>query len=162
MEEHLISLKEKTKQLIDDIGIERAVKYSGNSRAVLVRNYSSSAPDTDRFMNIDDVAALEAHASYPFLTSELAHINGNRVNTFEVLDIDPEDAPDGIIKADKSNPQVVAICNQFALFMYEYQMARADKVITKDETDTLFSKIAEMDIMLVTLKKTLVGILSKP
>jgi hypothetical protein len=160
LEEHLVGLKEQTKQLIDDIGIDLAVKRSGHSKAVVIRNYSTSPRDKDRFISIDDVAALESHASYPFVTSELAKMNGNRVNAHEVLNTDVEDS-DLAINANKFDPQILAICDQFAQLVFEYQMAKADNVITKAEANILFSKTSKMEIALVTLKRTLVGILNK-
>lgn len=160
LEEHLVGLKEQTKRLIDDVGIDLAVKHSGHSKAVVVRNYSTALRDKDRFISIDDVAALETHASYPFVTSELANMNGNRVSTFDALNIDAQDS-DLAIDAKKSDPQIFAICNQFAQLTFEYQLAKADNIITKAEADILFSKISKMEIALVTLKKTLVGILVK-
>ena len=158
LKEHLVGLKEQTKSLIDDIGIELAVKTSGHSKAVVARNYSFSPKDKDRFISIDDVAALETHASYPFVTSELARINGNGVNTSEVRHVNTNET-DLPIEADYFDPKIVAICNEFAQLMFEYQMAKADNIITKAEVNTLFCKISNMEIALVRLKKTLVDVL---
>ena len=158
LEEHLISLKEQTKRLIDEVGIEAAVKHSGHSRAVVIRNFSTSPRDKDRYISIDDVAALEAHASYPFVTSQLAKVNGNRVDTCDSSNTDMSKT-ELAIKADKFDPQIVAICNQFAQLVYEYQMAKADNIITQDEVNILFAKVSSMEVSLITLKKTLVGVL---
>ena len=160
LEEYLVSLKEQTKRLIDEIGIDAAVKHSGHSRAVVVRNFSTSPRDKDRYISIDDVAILEAHASYPFVTSQLAKVNGNRINTCDAINADLTKT-ELAIEAEKFDPQIVAICNQFAQLMFEYQVANADNIITQDEVDILFSKISSMEVSLVKLKKTLVGVLDK-
>ena len=69
-------LKKHTEALVKDVGIEPACELTGKSKATLGRYYSDSDEHADRFMPVDAVAALEAAASYPHVTSALAELRG--------------------------------------------------------------------------------------
>ena len=69
-------VKKHTEALVKDVGIEAACELTGKSKATLGRYYSDSDEHADRFMPVDAVAALEAAASYPHVTSALAEMRG--------------------------------------------------------------------------------------
>ncbi|NCW68633.1 MAG: hypothetical protein EBV86_08690, partial [Marivivens sp.] len=65
-------LKKHTEALVKDVGLEVACRVSGKSKATLGRYYSEAPEHAERYMPVDTVAALEAVASYPHVTSALA------------------------------------------------------------------------------------------
>ena len=69
-------LKKHTEALVKDVGIEAACALTGKSKATLGRYYSDASEHDDRFMPIDVVAALEAAARFPHVTSALADLRG--------------------------------------------------------------------------------------
>ena len=69
-------LKKHTEALVKDVGIEAACTLTGKSKATLGRYYSDASEHDDRFMPIDVVAALEAAARFPHVTSALADLRG--------------------------------------------------------------------------------------
>ena len=95
-------LKRHTEALVKDVGIAAACELTGKSKATLGRYYSDKTEHADRFMPIDTVAALEAAASYPHVTSALADLRGITMSLG-----DPDAASEGGV-----NAEVVALSRQ--------------------------------------------------
>ncbi len=135
-------LKKHTEALVKDIGVEAACKLTGKSKATLGRYYSDADEHADRFMPVDAVAALEAAASYPHVTSALAELRGATLSQ------------DGALRNAKGgvNSDVVTLSQRFAMLMAEYNQAIADGVISINEAKRLLAETVEMQKILIEIK----------
>ncbi|HEV8035556.1 hypothetical protein [Yoonia sp.] len=135
-------LKKHTEALVKDVGIEAACALTGKSKATLGRYYSDSSEHADRFMPVDAVAALEAAAAYPHVTSALAELKG------VTLSYDTERANStGEINAD-----VIKLSQRFAMLMAEYNQAIADGVITINEAKRMLRETTALQQVLLDMK----------
>lgn len=135
-------LKKHTEALVKDVGIEPACKLTGKSKATLGRYYADTDEHADRFMPIDAVAALEASASYPHVTSALAELNGITLS----YSADRKNVEGSI------NTDVVALAQRFAQLMSEYNLSIADGVITVNEAKRMLSETLELQKVLMEIK----------
>ena len=142
MNENYRYLKKHTEALVKDVGVEAACKISGRSKATLGRYYSDAPEHEGRFMPIDAVAALEAEATYPHVTTALAELNGNSVSYNERRN----DTSGGV------NSDVVALSQRFAQLMGEYHVSIADGVISANEAKRLLSETLSLQSILVEMK----------
>jgi len=135
-------LKKHTEALVKDVGIEAACKLTGKSKATLGRYYSDADEHADRFMPVDAMAALEAAASYPHVTSALAELRGATLSQ------------DGSLRNAKGgvNSDVVTLSQRFAMLMAEYNQAIADGVISINEAKRLLAETVEMQKILIEIK----------
>ena len=137
-------LTKHTEALVKDVGIEAACQLTGKSKATLGRYYSDHEEHADRFMPVDTVAALEAAASYPHVTSALAELCGvslsliaERRNTQERANV---------------NSDVIALSQRFAMLMAEYQQSIADGRITVNEAKRLLRETTQLQQVLIEMK----------
>lgn len=135
-------LKKHTEALVKDVGIEAACELTGKSKATLGRYYSDNVEHADRFMPIDAVAALEAAASYPHVTSALAELRGITMS----YDADRKNS-EGEINSD-----VIMLSQRFALLMAEYNQSIADGVITVNEAKRLLRETTALQKVLIEMK----------
>jgi len=142
-------LKKHTEALVKDVGIEAACQLTGKSKATLGRYYSDHDEHADRFMPVDTVAALEAAARYPHVTSALAELRGvslsliaERRNTQERANV---------------NSDVIALSQRFAMLMAEYQQSIADGRITVNEAKRLLRETTQLQQVLIEMKLHLEG-----
>lgn len=139
---HVGYLKKHTEALVKDVGIEAACALTGKSKATLGRYYSDSPEHVDRFMPIDAVAALEAAASYPHVTSALAEIRGITMS----YDADRTNSEGEI------NTDVIKLSQRFALLMAEYNQSIADGIITTNEAKRLLRETTSLQKVLIDMK----------
>jgi hypothetical protein len=139
-------LKKHTEALVKDVGIEAACELSGKSKATLGRYYSDADEHDDRFMPIDVVAAIEAGASFPFVTSALADLRGITLS----YDGERRNAASLGINAD-----VVALSQRFAQLMAEYNQAIADGKISINEAKRLLRETLAIQQVLLEMKLNL-------
>ena len=142
MADHFKYLKKHTEALVKDVGIENACKLAGRSKATLGRYYSDAPEHDGRYMPIDAVAALEAAASYPHVTTALAEINGNSISYSEKRN----DTSGGV------NSDVVALSERFARLMGEYHTSIQDGVISANEAKRLLAETLLLQSILVDMK----------
>jgi hypothetical protein len=135
-------LKRHTEALVKDVGIENACKLTGKSKATLGRYYSDADEHTDRYMPVDAVAALEAAASYPHVTSALAEMRGITLSYNE----DRPNSEGGI------NSDVIKLSQRFALLMGEYNISIEDGVITNNEAKRLLRETTALQKVLLEMK----------
>lgn len=148
MDNDLHPLKMATDALLQDLGLERSAKISGSSLAKLRGYTSSSAERADRFINVRDVAALEAAASRPHVTLLLAKLAGHTIN----LPAPEEDQTPISFSARSRQQEIVRVCEGFRDLMHEYFVANADHAISAEETEALLSAVADLQSTLITLK----------
>lgn len=135
-------LKKHTELLVKDVGIEAACKLTGRSKATLGRYYSNNPEHVDRYMPIDAVVALEAASSYPHVTTALAEVNGNSLNSNE----------DRARNSSSVNADIVALAQRFAMLMGEYNLSIEDGVITANEAKRMLSETLALQKVLVEMK----------
>jgi hypothetical protein len=135
-------LKRHTEALVKDVGIENACKLTGKSKATLGRYYSDADEHTDRYMPVDAVAALEAAASYPHVTSALAEMRGITLSYNQ----DRPNSEGGI------NSDVIKLSQRFALLMGEYNISIEDGVITNNEAKRLLRETTALQKVLLEMK----------
>lgn len=135
-------LKKHTELLVKDVGIEAACKLTGRSKATLGRYYSNNPEHVDRYMPIDAVVALEAASSYPHVTTALAEVNGNSLNSNE----------DRARNSTSVNADIVALAQRFAMLMGEYNLSIEDGVITANEAKRMLSETLALQKVLVEMK----------
>ncbi len=145
-------LKKHTEALVKDVGVEAACELSGRSKATLGRYYSDADEHRDRFMPIDAVAALEAAASFPHVTTALAEINGNSVSYAQRRN----DTEGGV------NSDVVALAQRFANLMGEYHESIQDGIITANEAKRMLSETLALQSVLLEMKLHLEDETQKP
>ena len=138
-------LKKHTEALVKDVGIEAACALSGKSKATLGRYYSDSDEHADRFMPIDTVAALEAAARYPHVTSALAELSGHTISAG--VGTGRNAPPGGGVNSD-----VIALSQRFAMLMAEYQQSIEDGIITVNEAKRLLRETLTLQQVLVDMK----------
>jgi hypothetical protein len=139
-------LKKHTEALVKDVGIEAACELSGKSKATLGRYYSDADEHADRFMPVDVVAALEAAASFPHVTSALADLRGITM------------AYDGTKRNSTSqgvNSDVVVLSQRFAMLMGEYNNAISDGKISINEAKRLLRETLSIQQVLLEMKLNL-------
>jgi hypothetical protein len=137
-------LKKHTEALVKDVGIEAACKLTGKSKATLGRYYSDHDEHADRFMPVDTVAALEAAASYPHVTSALAELGGVSLSLIAERRNAQERA--------NVNSDVIALSQRFAMLMAEYQQSIADGRITVNEAKRLLRETTQLQQVLIEMK----------
>ena len=135
-------LKKHTEALVKDVGIEPACELTGKSKATLGRYYSDSDEHADRFMPVDAVAALEAAASYPHVTSALAELRGITMS----YDDATRNAEGGI------NSDVIMLSQRFAMLMGEYNQSIEDGIITVNEAKRLLRETTALQKVLIEMK----------
>lgn len=136
-------LKKHSEALVKDVGIEAACGLTGKSKATLGRYYSDADEHDDRFMPIDVVAALEAAAKFPHVTSALADLRG------VTLSYDSDAGP----KTDRGvNQDVVALSQRFAQLMAEYNDAIGDGVISVNEAKRMLRETLALQQVLLQMK----------
>ena len=136
-------LKKHTEALVKDVGIEAACVLTGKSKATLGRYYSDHDEHSDRYMPVDAVAALEAAASYPHVTSALAEMKGITLSYSE----DRRNSRSGGVNAD-----VVALSQRFAMLMGEYNQSIEDGVISENEAKRLLRETLALQKVLMDMK----------
>ncbi|ARE83847.1 conserved hypothetical protein [Roseovarius sp. EC-HK134] len=137
-------LKKHTEALVKDVGIEAACQLTGKSKATLGRYYSDHEEHADRFMPVDTVAALEAAASYPHVTSALAELGGVSLSLIAERRNAQERA--------NVNSDVIALSQRFAMLMAEYQQSIADGRITVNEAKRLLRETTQLQQVLIEMK----------
>lgn len=135
-------LKKHTEALVKDVGIEPACELTGKSKATLGRYYSDSDEHADRFMPVDAVAALEAAASYPHVTSALAELRGITMS----YDDATRNSAGGI------NSDVIMLSQRFAVLMGEYNQSIEDGIITVNEAKRLLRETTALQKVLIEMK----------
>ncbi len=136
-------LKKHIEALVKDVGLEKACELTGKSKATLGRYYSDAEEHRDRFMPVDAVAALEAGARYPFVTSALAELRGATIS----LETTQKSDSSGGVNAD-----VVALSQRFALLMAEYNRSIEDGIITLNEAKRLLRETTSIQEVLLQMK----------
>ncbi|OUD08839.1 hypothetical protein BVC71_08945 [Marivivens niveibacter] len=136
-------LKKHTEALVKDVGIEAACRLTGKSKATLGRYYSEADEHSDRYIPVDAVAALEAAASYPHVTSALAELKGATIS----LDQSPSNSKSGGINSD-----VIALSQRFAMLMAEYNQSIEDGVISINEAKRLLRETVALQKVLIEMK----------
>ena len=139
---HAGYLKKHTEALVKDVGIEAACELTGKSKATLGRYYSDHTEHADRFIPIDAVAALEAAASYPHVTSALAEIRGITMS----YDADRSNSEGEI------NTDVIKLSQRFAVLMAEYNQSIADGIISTNEAKRLLRETTALQKVLIDMK----------
>ena len=139
-------MKRHTEALVKDVGLEAACRLTGKSKATLGRYYSDAPEHQDRFMPVDAVAALEAEASYPHVTSALAELLGI---TMSYADANKNSSPGGV------NSDVIELSQRFAMLMAEYNQSIEDGVITLNESKRLLRETVAIQEVLLSMKLNL-------
>ena len=139
-------LKKHTEALVKDVGIESACVLTGKSKATLGRYYSDADEHGDRFMPIDVVAALEAGARFPHVTSALADLRGITLSY---------DATKHNASSKGVNQDVVALAQRFAMLMSEYNQAIGDGKISVNEAKRLLRETLALQQVLLDMKLNL-------
>lgn len=137
-------LKKHTEALVKDVGIEAACTLSGKSKATLGRYYSDAEEHEDRFMPVDTVAALEAAAGFPHVTTALAELRGITLS----YDAERRNSPQG----GGVNTDVIALSQRFAMLMAEYQQSILDGVISINEAKRLLRETLALQQVLIDMK----------
>jgi hypothetical protein len=135
-------LKKHTEALVKDVGVEAACQLTGKSKATLGRYYADSDEHADRFMPVDAVAALEAAASYPHVTSALAELRGITLS----FDDTTKNTKGGV------NSDVIALSQRFAMLMGEYHQSIDDGVISINEAKRLLRETTALQKVLIEMK----------
>jgi hypothetical protein len=136
-------LKKHSEALVKDVGIEAACALTGKSKATLGRYYSDASEHDDRFMPIDVVAALEAAAKFPHVTSALADLRGVTLS----YDADTQ------AKTNRGvNQDVVTLSQRFAQLMAEYNDAIGDGKITPNEAKRMLRETLALQQILLQMK----------
>ena len=135
-------LKKHTEALVKDVDIENACKLTGRSKATLGRYYSGSDEHADRFMPVDAVAALEAVASYPHVTSALSELRGI------TMSYNKERAN----KKGAINSDVIMLSQRFAVLMGECNLSIDDGVISANEAKRLLRETLALQKVLIEMK----------
>ena len=139
-------LKKHSEALVKDVGIESACVLTGKSKATLGRYYSDADEHGDRFMPIDVVAALEAGARFPHVTSALADLRGITLSY---------DATKHNASSKGVNQDVVALAQRFAMLMSEYNQAIGDGKISVNEAKRLLRETLALQQVLLDMKLNL-------
>jgi len=119
---------------------------TGKSKATLGRYYSDADEHGDRFMPIDVVAALEAGARFPHVTSALADLRGITLSY---------DATKHNASSKGVNQDVVALAQRFAMLMSEYNQAIGDGKISVNEAKRLLRETLALQQVLLDMKLNL-------
>lgn len=137
-------LKKHIEALVKDVGIEPACKLTGKSKATLGRYYSDAPEHADRFMPVDAVAALEAAASYPHVTSALAELKN--------ITLSYDQAPRNSDDSGGINNDVITLSQRFAMLMAEYNQSIEDGVISVNEAKRLLRETVALQRVLLDMK----------
>jgi hypothetical protein len=139
-------LKKHTETLVKDVGVEKACRITGKSKATLGRYYSDHDEHDDRFMPIDVVAALEAEAQFPHVTAALADLRGI---TFSY------DSARRVGQSPGVNADIVELAQRFATLMAEYNLAIGDGAISINEAKRLLRETLAIQEVLLEMKLNL-------
>jgi hypothetical protein len=137
-------LKKHTEALVKDVGVERACRLSGKSKATLGRYYSDHDEHADRYMPIETVALLEKEARYPHVTAALAELSGASLHLDERRQ--NRERPGGV------NADVIALSQRFAMLMSEYQQSIEDGTISVNEAKRLLRESTLLQQVLIDMK----------
>ena len=135
-------LKRHTEALIKDLGYAKACEVSGKSKATLGRYASSNDENAERFIPVNVLIALEAHASIPFVTKALAELQGLKLEG----GAERADAPGGL------NSDVIRLSQRFATLMAEYNHSIEDGHISLNEAKRLLEETNALQQVLVDMK----------
>ena len=135
-------LKRHTEALIKDIGYAKACELSGKSKATLGRYASLHDDNSDRFIPVNVLVALEKEASIPFVTKALAELLG--------LKLESDAARDG--NEGGLNSDVIRLSQRFATLMGEYNHSIEDGVISLNEAKRLLDETNALQQVLVDMK----------
>ena len=138
-------VKQRTKTLIREIGIDRACAVTGRSKATLRRFYSQSLGNAGQLLPLADIFALEQEAAFPHITAILAQIAGG------TLDF----AADGAQKTESVNSDIIQLTERFGSLMSEYYRSIADDKISSEEAERLLTDAAKLQAILVDMKRNL-------
>lgn len=136
-------LKKHTEALVKDVGLEAACTLTGKSKATLGRYYSTAPEHSDRFIPVDAIAALEAAASFPHVTSALADLLGITLS----YDSTKKNSAEGGVNSD-----VVQLSQRFGMLMAEYTQSMEDGIITINEAKRLLHETTSMQEVLLNIK----------
>ncbi len=139
-------LKKHTEALVKDVGIEKACRVTGKSKATLGRYYSDQDEHDDRFMPIDVVAQLESVAKFPHVTAALADLRGITMSY---------DAARRAPHSPGVNSDIVELAQRFATLMAEYNAAIEDGQISINETKRLLRETLAIQEVLLEMKLSL-------
>ncbi len=139
-------LKKHSEALVKDVGVEKACRLTGKSKATLGRYYSDQDEHDDRFMPIDVVAALEAGAKFPHVTAALADLRGI------TLSYDTARRP---AQSPGVNSDIVELAQRFAMLMGEYNRAIADGRLSINEAKRLLRETLSIQEVLLEMKLSL-------
>jgi hypothetical protein len=141
-------LKFHTEALVKEIGVEAACQITGRSKATLGRYYSLHAEHSDRFIPVDAVAALEAKAHFPHVTTALAEMAGLDVaRRFTAGPPNRNEAPETLLHED-----VAALSHRFAMLLQTYAEAVANGAVTPIERRRLLTETVELQRVLIDMK----------
>ena len=139
-------LKKHTEALVKDVGVEKACRLTGKSKATIGRYYSDQDEHDDRFMPIDVVAALEAEARFPHVTAALADLRGI------TLSYDTGRRPP---QSPGVNSDIVELAQRFATLMAEYNAAISDGSLSINEAKRLLRETLSIQEVLLEMKLSL-------
>ncbi len=141
----LAQVKQHTKALIKDIGVEKACALTGRSAATLRRYASSSATNAGHILSVADIISLEQQASYPYVTASLAEAS-NHVLSAKAPQTE---------RSDSVNSDVMRLANRFGNLMAEYYRSIEDGEISGDEAQRLLADTLSLQTILVEMKQNL-------
>lgn len=141
----LAQVKQHTKALIKDVGVEKACELTGRSAATLRRYASSSATNAGHILSVADILSLEQAASYPFVTASLAEANNHVLNAKSPT----------IEQSDSVNSDVMRLAGRFGSLMAEYYRSIEDGEISSQEAQRLLSDTLSLQTILVEMKQNL-------
>ena len=142
-----VAPKEKTQELIDQVGLAAASRLCGRQEYSLKRAYSLKESDSKNFMSIEVVAALELASNTTIMTSKLAELIGYSITTAPEY-FDPEQS----LKGD-----ITHICDRFSQLMQDYHTVMDDAVISPNEAKLLCATIDELSAVLAHVKLNFVA-----
>lgn len=145
MQSSLAMIKQHTKVLIKDLGVDRACALTGRSAATLRRYASSSTANAGYLLSITDLLLLERAASYPYVTASLAEANGH------VLNAKTRDGE----TSENINSDVMRLASRFGNLMAEYYSSIEDGEISADEAQRLLGDTLSLQTILVEMKQNL-------
>jgi hypothetical protein len=139
-------LKKHTEALVKDVGVEKACRLTGKSKATIGRYYSDQDEHDDRFMPIDVVAELEKAAQFPHVTAALADLRGITMSY---------DTARRSAQSPGVNSDIVELAQRFAMLMGEYNLAIADGSLSINEARRLLRETLSIQEVLLEMKLSL-------
>jgi len=141
----LAVIKQHTKALIKDIGVEKACELTGRTSATLRRYASSSDANAGNLISIGDLVRLEQSASYPYVTASLAEVNDYVINSRKQQEQ----------TSDSVNSDVMRLASRFGSLMSEYYSSIEDGEISREEAQRLLKDTLALQTILVEMKQNL-------